>query len=103
MARLKLNPSPTFKADVMIPVPGDKPAPVKFTFKHRTKEQASEFVSEEEREIDAAAVMEMAEGWDLEDDFTAENVGRLLENYIGAAAAIFITYIRELRGAREKN
>ena len=50
-----------------------------------------------------AAVMEMAEGWDLEDDFTQENVGRLLENYIGAAAAIFITYIRELRGAREKN
>lgn len=103
MARLKLNPAPTFKADVLIPVPGDKSAPVKFTFKHRTKDQASAFVSDEDREINAAAVLDMAEGWDLEDDFTEANVERLLENYIGAASAIFITYIRELRGAREKN
>ena len=102
MAKLKLNPDPTFVAGVRIPVPGGEADPVAFTFKHRTREQVAEWLQKQEAS-DADAVMGCAVGWDLADEFSAENVGRLCNNYPGAAGAIVIAYLEELRGARAKN
>lgn len=103
MAKLKLTPNPTFKAKVAIPVPGSAPVPVEFTFRHRSKSEAEAFVADGDRPLDASAVMDMAIAWELDDEFNAENVERMLENYLGSALAIFSTYVKELRGAREKN
>jgi hypothetical protein len=47
--------------------------------------------------------MEVASGWDLEDEFTRENVEELLKNYIGSAYQIFDTYIKEIVQARRGN
>lgn len=103
MARLRLNPEPTFKAKVSIPVPGSSPASVEFTFKHKTRAQTKEWIEGLADGSDTAIVQEIVVAWELDDEFTPENVARLCENYLGAAAAILSTYLAELRGAREKN
>lgn len=103
MARLSLNPAPTFKAKVGIPVPGGESAEVEFTFTHRSRSACLSWKEEAEKASDAEAVMQMVTGWDLDDAFTPENVARLCDNYPGAGTAIFIAYLRELRGERAKN
>jgi len=102
MAKLKLNPDPTFTAPVRIPVPGGEADPVQLTFKHRTREQVADFLRDKDTS-DSDAVLNCVVGWDLADEFNAENVGRLCNNYPGAAGAIVIAYLEELRGARAKN
>lgn len=107
MAKLSLNPEPTFEAAVNIHVPGKKPVPVKFTFKHRTrlgvKELWDEIKDGKFDGDDAAMVMALAKGWELDDEYTADNVRLLVDSYAGAAGAILDTYFRELAGAREGN
>jgi hypothetical protein len=104
MAKLKLQPDPTFKAKVAIPVPGAEPASVEFTFKHRSKDEMDRFLkSVADMEGDFEMVMAVATGWDLVDEFTAANVKALIGNYIAAPAAIFEAYLAELAGNRRKN
>ena len=103
MARLRLDPAPTFKAKVGIPVPGLGPADVEFTFHHRSRKEITAWRDAAAEATDAEAVMQMALGWDLDDEFNAENVERLCDNYPGAGTAIFVGYLAELRGARAKN
>ncbi len=105
MAKLKLNPDPTFKTKVGIPVPGVGKAPVEFTFKHRTGEQLAKWGSELEsgKFSDAETILDCVTGWDLDDEFSAPNVKLFCNNYPGAAYAIVTEYMAELRGARAKN
>ncbi|MGH8430341.1 MAG: phage tail assembly chaperone [Solimonas sp.] len=104
MAKLKLNPDPTFKAKVRISVAGaDEPVEVEFTFKHRTKDELQKFIEASASREDADNVLEMASGWELADAFTREAVDVLAQNYITAPRAIFDRYIDELVKAREKN
>lgn len=102
MAKLKLNPEPTFTAGVRIPVPGGEADPVIFTFKHRTREQVAEWLKATEA-TDVQTVLACATAWDLADEFNEENVTRLCDNYAGAAFAVVDAYLNELRGARAKN
>ena len=105
--KLKLNPEPTFKAKVGIPVPGGKPTLVEFTFKHRTREQVKELQDEMaalgENADEAEAFRMFVVGWELDDEFNDENIKRLLSNYLGASAAISSAYFSELYGARRGN
>lgn len=96
MAKLTLTASPTFKAVVLIPVPGSKPAPVEFKFNGKTKDGFKQFLESMSDMEDIDAIMEAAGGWDLEDAFNAENVAKMLQNYIGSARAILEKYINEL-------
>jgi hypothetical protein len=107
MAKITLSEEPTFIAPVPIPVPGAANAPVKFTFKHRTKAELQSHIRDVEARIsevnDVDLVMGIASGWELDDAFTKENVDRLLEKYHGAADAISQVYITELTRARLGN
>lgn len=103
MAKLKLNPDPTFSAEVEIPVPGKAPVAVSFTFKHRTRDELDEFLKRAVDLRDAALIMEVASGWELADAFTVENVTALVQNYIASPGAVFEKYLTELTKAREKN
>lgn len=105
MAKLRLEPNPTFDYAVAIPVPGGDPVRVRFTFKHRSRTAALAWVEslKETESTDVDQVMAVASGWELDDAFTRENVEALCENYGGASRAILDVYMRELRGAREKN
>ena len=103
MAKLKLQPEPTFKAVVMIPAAGSSDLPLEFTFKHRTRDQLRKFVEESAERDDADTILDMASGWELSDSFNKENVTLLVQNYTAAARAVFDKYLDELARARQKN
>lgn len=103
MAKLKLVANPTFKAKVGIPVAGGATVDVEMTFKHRTKSALDQFIRSRDGVSDSDALMEMVEGWELEDAFNKENVELLLENYIGTALATYRVYIDELVKAKLGN
>jgi hypothetical protein len=103
MAKLQLTASPTFKANVLIPVPGKKPVPVEFSFKGRTKEQFKTFIESISDREDVDVILDIATGWELEDAFGKESVEILLQNYLGAARVIIEKYMSELTAARLGN
>lgn len=100
MTKLSLKAEPTFKAKVLIPVAGDKPAEVEFTFTHRTKTELQKFVKDiDNRKVglsDADLLLSLATGWDLSEDFSRENVELMVQMYHAAADSISKKYIHEL-------
>lgn len=103
MGKLSIVAAPTFKAPVSIPVAGGAPVDVEFTFKHRTKDQMTAFLTTREGLTDAESVMQMADGWDFAEEFNATTVETMLQNYLGAAVNIYVKYIDELTKAKAKN
>jgi hypothetical protein len=103
MTKLKLDPAPTFTAPVAIPVAGGGFESVKFTFKHRTRDEMQAFLKTVDELKDVEMVRAVATGWELTDDFDSENIEKLVQNYIGSPKAIFDTYLDELFKARQKN
>jgi hypothetical protein len=103
MAKLRIDPAPTFNADVDVPVAGGASVPVQMTFRHRTRDELDEFIKGRANKTDDQSFMDMVVGWDFEDEFSEENVRRLLQKRIGVALATFHKYIDELTKAREKN
>ncbi len=104
MAKLTLTPDPTFKAKVQIPMAGAVDAPVMFTFKYRPASELRTLGEQFEKADDVEAqIMLIASAWDLDDEFNAQNVGLLVDQRPGAAAAIIATYFKEAWGSREKN
>jgi len=103
MAKLSLKANPTFSAKVGIPKHGSTPVEIQFTFKHRTSKDFSDWLKSLDGKDKAEAVLEMAEGWELEDEFSTDNIRVLLSNYMGAFQAILDTYMKELTQARLGN
>lgn len=101
--KFSLTANPTFKATVAIPVPGDKSADVQFTFKGRTRDELSTFVSGLSDKSNIDVLVDLATGWDLDDTFNREALELLDQNYLGAAAAIIDTYFSEINKARLGN
>lgn len=103
MAKLKLNPEPTFTAKVGIPVPGGRTSDVLFTFKYRDRDQLGAWIEDTRDMLDDACVCDCAIAWDLDDEFNPENVERLCRSYPGAGREIVGRYVRELAGIRQGN
>lgn len=103
MAKFALKAEPTFQAKVGFPVAGGEPIDVLLTFKHRTKDALDEFVKSRADKTDAESFMDMVAGWELDDEFSKDNVDLLLQNYIGVGLATFQKYIDELVKHRRGN
>lgn len=103
MAKLQLTASPTFKCNVLIPVPGKKPVPVEFNFKGRTKDEFKSFIDTIGDREDVDVILDIATGWELEEAFGRDSVELLLQNYLGSARVIIEKYIGELTSARLGN
>lgn len=105
MAKIKITlvPDPTFIAVVAIPVPGDKTGDVIFTFKGRTRTEYLAFIESLEARSDLDVVMDVVCGWNLDEPFSKENVGKLLDAYVAAGRAIIDKYFSELSSARLGN
>lgn len=102
MARLKLNPDPTFTLKVAVPVPSGT-ADVGFTFKYRDADETQKWIADT-RDLEAVDVLlECVTGWDLADAFTRENVALLCKQYPGAPLATIEAYLRALTGVRQGN
>lgn len=98
----QINPSPTFKATVKIPAPGGESFDLRVIFKHRTRDDLKAYWADATagKMQDLPAVMAILDGWeDVSDEFSEEAVGKLLQNYHGAAAALFQSYLKELTQA----
>lgn len=106
---LKLNPNPTFKTKVAIPVPGAEAVPVEFEFKHFGKKAYDAWLAEVKKTkrpyLDA--VLDISSGWsgvELESganaDFNRESVNALLEIYPGAGPAIVEAHGAALYGLK---
>lgn len=103
MAKLTLKPDATFRHTVKIPVPGGEPAAVEFVFKQRGRKAMAAFTEKHKEAWTADTVLDCAEGWDLAESFTRENVELLLENYPQALFAVVDGYIDEVFNARQGN
>jgi len=103
MAKLSLKIDPTFPVTVAIPKAGSEPVQIKLICKHRTKDALQEFINSRNEKSDCEGILCMASGWDLEDEFNAENIEDLCQKYISAPIEIYDAYITALVGARLKN
>ena len=103
--KLVLAASPTFKAQVGIPVPGVKDTiPVEFTFRHRTRSDLKAW--REGIDFDAitsSTILDAAVAWDLDDPFDDEHVNKMLEVFPGSGLAVLFRYLQEMQDARLGN
>lgn len=103
MSKFKLDPAPTFKAKVSIPVPGGASVPVEFEFKHYPKDEYVELFSAENPLPDVELIEKICVGWELDDPFNKESIEKLRQNYQAAPGAIVSAFIREIGPARVGN
>jgi hypothetical protein len=101
--KLTLNPSPTFKAKVDIPVPGSADVSVEFVFKYRDREESAKFREEFANADDVDLIMAVCTGWELDDEFSKENVEKLCRCYPLVGVRLIAAYFAELMGVRGKN
>ena len=103
-----LQPKPTFKADVLIAIPGGTEAKVKFEFKHMGRKALKAFFDGlgegENARPDEEAILDLVAGWEgVDEKFSPAALGTLLDNYPGAARGIFEAYNRGLFEGKQKN
>lgn len=102
---LKLKASPTFRAKVLIPAPGETLS-VEFEFKHFTRKAYGEWLkgdASKERTYEDA-VMEIATNWfGVDAPFSRESVAEFLQNYHSAGSAILEGHASALTGAKLGN
>lgn len=103
MAKLKLKADPTFNRKVGLTTHAGAVVEVEFTFKHRTRDAAKKLEEEIKGKDDAEVIMLVACGWELEDEFNADNLRILADNYMASAIEVFREYVQALNGARLGN
>lgn len=102
MARLTLNPNATFELKVAVSVPGGS-ADIGLTFKYRDRDEAKSWIDSHGNTTDAEVILDCVTAWDLDDEFSLENVRRLCKMYPAAPGDISGAYVRELLGIRRGN
>ena len=114
---LKLNPKPTFDADVKITVPGQYEAgTMKLTFKYMPKKALFEFFESHREEYDGdgelvkessaddVMLAEIIVGWKgMDAEYNQENLKIFLVNYPAAAGEIIVAYNKLVLESRVKN
>ena len=107
----KIDPSPTFTANVKLTVPGqDVPALVAFEFRHQGRAALKAWLDRAAGETDAALLGDVIAGWqDVADAkgaplaYGAKPLAALLDAYPAAGAEIFHGYLAALTESRAKN
>lgn len=102
-----LNPKPTFKYDVVINSPFGE-GKIKIEFKHKgrkaLKELFDSLTDAESPRSDIDLIVEIAAGWEgVDEKFSRASLETLLDNYPGAASAIFAAYNQAMFEVQEKN
>jgi len=100
----KLNPEPTFRASVPIPVPGGGSMPLELEFRHKTRAALREWYDSFDGRTEAECLHDVVAAWhNCEASYSLETLATLIENYPQAGGAILAAYTRELTGARLGN
>ena len=105
MAKMKitLKPLPDFKLPVTFNMPDGEQGEIVFTVRHIKAKEVQALYESSEVVSDADFIMKLATGWDLEEEFNAENAAELVSLYPGAALALTGSYLSALAGQRVKN
>lgn len=92
----KLNPEPTFRVSVPIPVPGAADMELEVEFRHKTRDELQAFFTGFQDRTDVECLMEIVAGWhNCETPFSREALETLLQNYPKANTAILGKYSAE--------
>lgn len=107
---IKINPAPRFTVDVALSIPGQDPAAVKVSFRHKTAQQYADWARPLEGRTDAAWLAEVIEdlGPILDDQdqvvpYSPAQLAVLLSHYPSAAAELARAYGRALWEGRRGN
>jgi hypothetical protein len=116
MAKITLGNAPkSFKRKVTFPLVDGGQGDITVNFKYRTRKQFGEFIDgimgeakatkppedqefsmltlmDKTGESNAKYILDVADGWDLEEEFNADNLARMSDMYPAAAVAIMDTY-----------
>ncbi|EJM09738.1 Protein of unknown function (DUF1789) [Pseudomonas sp. GM18] len=125
MAKFKLIQNPTFKADVMLPTVGGEPVKVQFEFKYRDRaELATLYAGWGERhkalgekseevgleqftalliDLQVEQLKAIVAGWDVDEDFTDENLRLLVSSISATPSAVLAAYSEAFNKARLGN
>lgn len=105
MSKFKINPNPTFTADVKLTEPGKvDPTVVKMTFRYKNRDDIVEFGKSIEDKPFAEILPDIIVGWEgIDVDCTPENIALLVKNYTPAGWEILNAYYGELSASRAKN
>lgn len=115
MAKIKIAQNPTFKAPVLIPIVGDEPEQIEFTFKYRDREELaalfdawnlkrreiretlgetptlSEIVAAD-TEQQVQQIKDLVLGWGFDDKFDDQSIKAFVKSCQGATEAVVNAY-----------
>lgn len=101
-----LTPSPTFWADVEVPISGDAPEVVQFQFRHRTRDAFDAMaakIADKTLSIDDA-VRDVVVGWRVPGlEFTPDALSTCFQVHPGSPIAIWFGYRKALIEGVRKN
>lgn len=106
----KINPSPTFRTEVEIPVPGSEPEKLPVTFKHKKLKEIKKMIDEveknnvdgnSEKNIDILA--SLIASWDADEAFSKKTLDLLLDNYPQAFPVLYAAFLDAYFKSKEGN
>lgn len=103
-----LQPNPTFKETVVIPVPGAESGSITFVFKRLGKKALralfGSITKEGAEREDADVLEEIVAGWEGVDvEFSRQALETLCDAYPGAATAVILGYNKAMTEVKAKN
>lgn len=106
----KLNPAPTFVAEVPLSVPGHaEPSRVLVTFRHKNRTALQQWIAAAQAKADVVLLDEVIVDIAVHDEngdrvpYNADVLGRLIEHYPIAHSELFQGYTREMAESKRKN
>lgn len=125
MAKIKLGQRPkSFKRMVSFPLVDDTTGQIEMVFKYKTRSEFGEFIDnilndagqvksngefsmkdlmEKTTDSNADYILKVAEGWNLDEEFTRANLQQLSDEIPAATAAIMETYRLAISEGRSGN
>jgi hypothetical protein len=118
-SKIKFGVRPkTFKSKVVVSLPGEEEGVIEVVYKYRTRKEYGDFMDsvlegqkskaslmtddqvmlsiasilQQKSGENADMILQIAEGWDLEYEFTYENVAQLCDELPGVAMAVVLAY-----------
>lgn len=104
MAKFKLSLAalPDFKLPVKFKLANDHDAEVIFTVKHKKTSELQELLSKEDLST-KELIMAIASDWDLEEEYSEDNVNEFSDLFPASTVALTTAYMQALAGQRVKN
>lgn len=95
----KINPDPTFRVLVGIPVAGRKSMPLDIEFRHKTRDELKEYSDGFSTKSEIENLMDIVAGWrNCDAKFDQAALELLLQNYSQASNAIIAAYTKAVTG-----